>query len=164
MTTQLSAHFTLEELTHSDTAAAHGIANTPTPEHLANAKNWTAPGMELLRHLLGDTAINVHVAYRNPEVNVLVGGTATSAHPEFFAVDFDRPGETPRTTATRIAGFMKQGLIHIDQLILERAPGRVVHVSFDPRGAKPGQTSKARGMMGYQPGGPGTPIDWGYFK
>lgn len=163
MTTQLSAHFTQEELTHSDTAVSKGIANTPTPEHLANAKNWLVPGLEQLRHLLGDTPINVHDAYRNPQVNKLVGGTPTSAHPMFLAADIDRPGETTRVTAMRIAALMRAGAIKIDQLIWESGRN-TVHVSFDPRGARPGETSRARGMMGHQPGGPGTPIDWGYFR
>lgn len=150
---QLSTHFKLSEFTHSDTAIKHKIDNAPTDLHLYRLTNITAPGMEHVRKICGSTPINVHDAYRNPRVNELVGGTPTSAHPEGFAVDFDVPGQTPGETARLIAAEMRQGKIKIDQLILESGRG-TVHASFDPR---------ARGMMGRQPGGPGTPIDWHYF-
>lgn len=158
---QLSAHFKLSELTHSATAVAHGIDNTPTPEHLHNLETYNAPGMENCREILGNGPLNLHDAYRNPEVNHLVGGTSTSAHPEGFATDFDKPGQTPLETARKIAAAMKAGKIKIDQLILERTPPTCVHVSFDPRIGREGHP---RGMMGRQPGGPGTPIDWNFFK
>lgn len=150
---RLSRHFTLEELTHSDTALKHGIANTPTASHLYNLRQYTAPGLEHVRDICGGHAINVHDAYRNPQVNALVGGTATSAHPLGFAADIDVCGQTPLETARLIAAAMKVRKINIDQLILESGRG-TVHVSFDPR---------FRGMMGHQPGKAKTPIDWGYF-
>lgn len=151
--TQLSPHFTLEELTHSDTATRHGISNMPLPAHLANMKAHLAPGLEALRALLGGGPLNVHDAYRCPDVNHLVGGTPTSAHPLGLAADIDVPGQAPEATARAIAAAMKGGGIRIDQLIFESGRN-TVHVSFDPR---------ARGMMGRQPAGPGTPIDWEYF-
>lgn len=153
MTTQLSRHFTLEELTHSDTAKSRGISNTPTAEHLLHLTHYTAPGLEQVREICGGTAVNVHDAYRNPKVNKLVGGTPTSAHPLGYAADIDVPGQSPETTAKLIAAAMKAGKITIDQLVWESGR-RTVHVSFDPR---------ARGMMGHQPGKAGTPINWGYF-
>lgn len=161
---KLSAHFTLEELTHSDTAVANHIANEPTPEHLENIIHWLVPGLEQIREILGNEPVDIHDAYRNPQVNHLVGGTATSAHPLGLASDLSRKGQTPLQSARLIAAAMKAGKIKIDQMILERTPPSTVHVSFDPRGAKPGQPSRARGMMGRQPGGPGTPIDWSFFK
>lgn len=151
----LSAHFKLSELTHSDTAVKHGIANTPTPAHLHNLETYTAPGLENVREICGGRSVHVHDAYRNPQVNALVGGTATSAHPLGLAADIDVEGQTTLETARLIAAAMKAGKIKVDQLILERTPATTVHVSFDPR---------ARGMMGRQPRGPGTPIDWNFFK
>lgn len=152
--TQLSKHFTLAELTKSATADAHHISNAPAPLHLLNLEKYTAPGLENVRELCGGYQVNVHDAYRNPVVNALVGGTSTSAHPEGFAADIDVRGQTPLETARIIAAGMKAGKVKIDQLILESSRG-TVHVSFDVR---------ARGMMGHQPGGPGTPIDWNFFK
>lgn len=155
MDRQLSKHFKLSELTHSDTAEKHGIDNTPTPQHLENLERYTAPGLENVREICGGLPVNVHVAYRNPAVNKLVGGTATSAHPLGLAADISIPGQTPLQTARLIAAAMKAGKIKIDQLILERTPPSTVHVSFDPR---------FRGQMGRQPAGPGTPIDWNFLS
>lgn len=152
--TKLSAHFSLEELTHSDTAVRKNIPNTPTPEHLKNIENFLVPGLEQTREILGNGPMNIHDAYRNPQVNALVGGTPTSAHPLGFAADFDVPGVPAVTSARAVAEAMKAGKVKIDQLILESGRG-TVHVSFDPR---------ARGMMGHQPGAPGTPINWSFFK
>jgi zinc D-Ala-D-Ala carboxypeptidase len=151
--TQLSRHFTLEELTHSDTAVAHHIDNTPTAEHLHNITTYLAPGLEQLREICGGLPVNVHDGYRGPKVNAIVGGTPTSAHPFGYASDIDIPGQAPVETARLIAAAMKAGLVKIDQLIFESGRG-TVHVSFDPR---------ARMMCGHQPGGPGTPIDWAFF-
>lgn len=152
--TQLSRHFTLEELTHSDTAVRHGIDNTPLPEHLKNMTEHLVPLLEQIREVCGGSAVNVHDAYRNPKVNKLVGGTTTSAHPLGYAADIDVPGQAPATTAKLIAAAMKARKISVDQMIFESGR-RTVHVSADPR---------ARGMMGHQPGGPGTPINWSYFS
>lgn len=155
---QLTKFFKLSELTHSDTAVARGIDNSPMPVHLHNLEIYTAPGLEIVRVVCGNLPINVHVAYRNPQVNKLVGGTPTSAHPEGLAADISIPGQTTLQTAKLIAAAMKPGgLLHgkVDQLILERTPATTVHVSFDPR---------ARGQAGRQPGGPGTKIDWTFFK
>lgn len=163
MTTQLSRNFTLEELTHSATAIEMHIANTPTPEHLANIKNWLVPGLEQVREICGGHRVNMHDAYRCPAVNHAVGGTATSAHPEGFAGDLDVEGQTTLSTFRRIAHAMRAGLIKVDQLIWESGRN-TVHVSFDSRGAKPGEPSRARGMIGHQPGKPGTPIDWNFYK
>lgn len=157
---QLSRYFTLEEFTHSATAKARGILNTPTPEHLLNMEKYTAPGMEQIREINGNHPVNVHDAYRNPKVNKLVGGTPTSAHPEGFAVDFDIPGQTLLSVFRRIAAAMRAGMVKIDQLILESSRG-TIHASFDPRIGKEGH---ARGMIGHQPEKAGTAIDWNFYK
>lgn len=150
----MSAHFTLAELIHSATAIARHIDNTPLPAHLHNIETYLMPGLENCREIVGNRPMNVHDGYRCPQVNAIVGGTPTSAHPLGFACDFNVPGQSPAASARLIAAAMKAGKIRVDQLILESGRG-TVHVSFDPR---------ARGMMGHQPGGPGTPIDWRFFK
>ncbi len=150
---QLSEHFTLEELCVSSFADRRQIANMPTPAHLQNMQRFLAPGLEKVRALCGAAPITVTSAYRNPEVNRLVGGTATSDHPEGLCADIRSSRIASRDLATLIAAAMKAKKILVDQLIYES--GRdVVHVSFNPRG---------RGMMGHQPRGPGTPIDWTFF-
>ena len=61
--TQLTQHFSLEELTFSQTAARKGINNTPPPDVLARLKR-TAQGVEVVRIALGGSAINISSGYR----------------------------------------------------------------------------------------------------
>lgn len=153
--TQLSEHFTLAELCVSAAAAKHGIANTPSPEHLKNIERYLAPGLEVTRSIIHAPLI-VTSGYRNPEVNDLVGGVPTSAHCLGFAGDTRSPRYPAPKLARIVYDAWRMGHYNacpIDQLILESGRN-VVHLSFDPR---------ARGMMGHQPGGPGTPVNWRFF-
>lgn len=150
--TPLSRNFTLEELIVSSAADAAGISNQPTPQHLANMVQFLVPGLEEIR-TLAKAAVVVTSAYRNPQVNKLVGGTPTSAHPQGFAADIRIAAQSSLATARMIFEAMRTGKLAVDQLILESGR-RVVHVSFDPR---------LRGMAGHQPGPAGTPIDWKFF-
>jgi hypothetical protein len=89
----------------------------------------TAAHMERVRELLGGKPITVSSAYRNPQVNAAVGGSATSDHMSGYSVDFSCPSfGTPFQIATAI----RQSPIFndVDQLIHEF--GRWVHVSFAP--------------------------------
>ena len=119
---KLSPHFTLAELTASDTAKAHGIANTPTPEHLNNLR-VTAHRMEAVRRILGRPIVP-NSGYRSPKVNKLVGGTSTSDHAHGWAVDFNGTLAEAKKLAERLDSF--------DQIILERN-GTLIHISFNPR-------------------------------
>ena len=151
---QLSEHFWLNELLVSSTADELGIPNTPTATHLKRLRKTLAPGLELVRKICGNRPMTVTSAYRNPEINRRVGGTATSAHPMGYAADMRVSGLSAWATAKLLAGAMTRGELSCDQLILESGRS-IVHVSFDPR---------RRMMRGHQPGVAGTVIDWLYFN
>lgn len=138
---RLSPHFTLAEMTVSDTARARGIDNSPLAQHLANLR-VTAHRMEAVRAIVGRPII-INSAYRNPTVNRLVGGVPTSAHALGWAVDFNGSIADARKLA--------DGLDSYDQLILERN-GAVIHISFDPRNRRQNLTQR---------GGPGSPVEQG---
>lgn len=122
MPTQLSPHFTLEELSVTNT----GISNHPTPAQLTVLKA-TAAKLEEVRTLLGNKPITVNSAFRNKEVNEAVGGVPNSAHALGFAVDFTCAAfGTPYEICKKIAASS----IKFDQLIHERRAW--VHLSFDP--------------------------------
>lgn len=124
---QLSPHFSLEELTFSETAARKGIDNTPPPAILAILRDVTAPGMEEVRALLANP-ISVSSGFRCLAVNALIGSAPTSAHPRGFAVDFNcRAVGNP----LRVAEIIAASPLHFDQLIHEF--GSWVHISFEPR-------------------------------
>lgn len=126
MNTPLSAHFSLEELTHSDTAIRRGIDQTASPAVL-KALYRTASQMELVRTLLGGKPIRINSGYRSPSLNQAVGGAPNSAHLAGNAVDFICPDfGTPKEIVQLLAGCP---ILTFDQIIQE---GTWVHISFDP--------------------------------
>ena len=120
----LSPHFTLEELTHSQTAARLGLDNDPGPDVLAALKR-TALGLEAVRVRLGGAPILISSGYRSPAVNRAVGGALASQHIRGEAVDFVCPrfGD-PR----QIVDALADSDVPYDQLILEVSSW--VHISF----------------------------------
>lgn len=149
----LTRNFSLDEFLVSSKADALGISNQPTRDHLWRIRTHTAPGMQIIRDVVG-RAIIITSAYRNPAVNRLVGGTPTSAHPMGYAVDSRAAGLSALAYARIIEKAMQPGgPLHgkVDQLILETSR-RIVHVSFDPR---------ARGQVMTQKRGAGTPFQQG---
>lgn len=124
--TYLSPHFSLEEMTQSQTASRLGLDNTPSPEVVEQLK-ITAQCLEGVRTLLGKPML-VSSGYRSPEVNTAVGSVAPkSAHIYGYAADFIAPGfGSPADVCRAIAA---SSLI-FDQLLAE---GTWVHISFDPR-------------------------------
>lgn len=118
----LSPNFTLEELTSSEIGLRRGIDNTPSQEVVANLTRLAAT-LELVREVLGHP-MHINSAYRCPELNAIVGGSATSAHLDGRAGDFVCPGfGTPRECAKMIA----ESGVEFDQLIFE---GAWVHIGI----------------------------------
>jgi len=123
---KLSWNFTLAEATLSQTAKRKGIDNTPSLVQLENMK-VAANGMELVRDILGKP-IQVSSWFRSPKLNKVIGGSATSAHCDGFAIDFVCPQYgTPTHICTKIIASDLQ----FDQLIQEG--GDWVHISFAPK-------------------------------
>lgn len=89
-------HFTMEELTRSDTARARGIDNTPLVEHRRNLIDMVDELIDPLRERwaivcaneqLGSPQLRVTSGYRSRALNEAVGGAATSAHLLGYALD-----------------------------------------------------------------------------
>ena len=87
----LSEHFTLEELTHTD---HREFDNTPNEAELANLVRL-AEFMEQVKEVLGGKPIIVNSAFRSAEVNRAVGSSDRSQHRRGTACDFRVPGMTP---------------------------------------------------------------------
>lgn len=124
---KLTPHFSLAELTASNTAKARGIDNTPAPEHL-DKLILTAELLERVRTLLGCPVI-VTSGYRCMQLNIAVGGVTSSDHARGQAADIVAPGfGTPYQVAKKLAPMVSQ--LGIGQLILEGVKGKQwVHVS-----------------------------------
>lgn len=142
--TYLSSNFTLDELTHSQTAARAGIDNTPTPEVMENLYR-TAYAMEIVRTLLGGKPILISSGYRCLALNKLVGSKPSSAHVFGHAVDFTCP--TFGTPHDIVAALLKSETLVFDQLIVEF--GRWVHASFDPRNRRQALVIDKDGTRGF---------------
>jgi hypothetical protein len=125
---QLSPHFRLWELTHSDTADAHKIDNTPPSIYLPRLIE-VANMLERVRTALGNVAITVSSGYRCPELNKLVGGQPASDHQFGYAADFEAPEfGSPFHIASFLAPQVQE--LGIGQMIYEGVSGkRWVHIS-----------------------------------
>lgn len=143
----LSPHFTLEELSLSDTATRLGIDNAPPADIVVNLK-LLASGLELVRSTLGGP-LHINSGYRCEALERVlcekdfVGWCgrhgkdrrapgswseyfARKGHPRGFCADFVcRSFGTP----AKIVDKIRKTTIKFDQLIME---GTWVHVSFAP--------------------------------
>lgn len=88
----LSPHFTVDELTFSQTAARRGVNNTPPPAIMTNLKRL-AQFLEQVRTLF-DAPLKISSGYRCPELNSMVGGAKNSQHVLGLAADFTINGYT----------------------------------------------------------------------
>ena len=123
---KLTEHFSLDELTASETALRKGIDNTPPPA-VTERLRMLAATLEQVRTLLGNNSIRISSGYRCLELNRAIGSGDLSAHTLGYAVDFTCPGfGTPKEVANKIA----ESPIKFDQLIYE---GTWVHLSIDPK-------------------------------
>lgn len=125
--------FTYEEMIVSQTAARHGIKNTPKDGAYHNLME-NANNMLRVRKLMRNQPIIVSSGYRSPELNKLVPGSSnTSAHTLGYATDFTCPGfGSPLQIAHAIAE--SDIMDDVDQLIHEY--NSWVHISWDPRNRK----------------------------
>ncbi len=131
----LSPHFTLEEMTLSQIAVRSGIANTPSKRQINSLIRLCENILEPLRKRLGKP-VYISSGFRNPTVNSLIGGSATSQHMRGEAADITVEGMTPQ----ELFEFIRATDLPYDQLIQEF--DRWVHVSYGSR--KRGQELYAR--------------------
>lgn len=128
MSTNLSEHFTVEELIYSDTGVAKGIDNTPTEEALANLKWLCSKILEPLRHKLGKP-IHINSGYRGEELNKEIGGVKPSQHCLGEASDISVSG----MSAQELFDFIiNETDLPFDQIILEFPDSEIswVHISY----------------------------------
>ena len=81
---RLSKNFTLQELTHSNTAVRLGIENTPDKEGIWNLTLLATELLQPIRDRIG--ALRVTSGYRSPELNAIFGANR-SQHMLCEAVD-----------------------------------------------------------------------------
>jgi hypothetical protein len=141
----LTQHFTLAEMTFSDTALRHGIDNTPGPAALGELQK-TAQLLEHVRSILGGVPIRVTSGFRCLAVNRQIGSQDSSAHVLGMAADIQVPDYGPPLKVAReLASYAE--MLDFDQLIHEfgawvhigrRASPRRMLLTIDASGTREG--------------------------
>ena len=122
----LTEHFTLEELTHTD---HRELENIPNETELTNLKRL-AEFLETVKGVLGGKPIMVNSAFRSKMVNDAVGSKDTSQHRVGCAADIRVPNMTPDEV---VKAVIASG-IGYDQIIREFDRWTHISVPNDPNG------------------------------
>ena len=128
MNTNVTMHFTMEELYASATATAKGINNKPSVQQMINLVYLCAYVLEPLRVAMGEP-IKIGSGFRCQQLNKAVGGVYNSQHLKGQAADLCIDGDIQK--GRKWFNYIKNHL-PFDQLIWEHnSKGTYwVHVSF----------------------------------
>jgi zinc D-Ala-D-Ala carboxypeptidase len=127
MTLNLTHHFSLDEMTASQTATRRGLDNEPSEGVIKALTLLCENVLEPVREHFG-RPVRVSSGYRSPALNKAIGGSPTSQHVKGEAADITCPG----VDNLRLARWIRDNL-RFDQLIME---GGWVHVSFSASRAR----------------------------
>ena len=119
---KLTDHFSLEEMTFSETAVRHGINNKPDSASRQNLLELCENMLEPIREI-ATGPITVTSGYRSPTLNSIIAGAPDSQHKTGEAADINCPLFNPITLFQKI----RESGLPFDQLIDEF--GAWVHVS-----------------------------------
>lgn len=136
---RLSKNLTLKEFTRSRTASKEGIDNSPTPEHLENARAIAKHIFQPLRDFYGKPII-ITSGYRSAELNKAIGGSTRSQHSKGEALDLDTSSDNKL-----LFEYIKNHL-PFDQLIWEFGNSDNpdwVHVSYKRNARNRGEVLQA---------------------
>jgi len=122
LTERLSEHFTLEEMTRSQTAERCHIDNTPDENETFKLRELCLLALEEIRAKFG--VVMVSSGFRCAELSERIGSTKKSQHGKGEACDFTVIGATP----TEVCRWIVESGMKFDQLIDE---GRWVHISYN---------------------------------
>ena len=131
----LSANFSLKELTKSDTATRLGLDNTPDEATIENLKLLCQEVLQPIREHFGKS-VTVNSGFRSSETNQATGGSKSSDHCLGRAADIEIDG----IPNPELAQWIMDNLDYT-QLILEfytqgQPNSGWVHVSYDPNNIK----------------------------
>ena len=113
---KLTANFTLDELTKSQTAERKGINNNPSPEQIENLKALAVNILQPVRAHF-DKPLIISSGFRCAQLCIEIGSSVNSQHcadNEAAAADFEIWGTDNEVLATWIKSELE-----FDQLILE---------------------------------------------
>lgn len=130
---QLSKNFTLEELTHSQTAIRKNINNTPNQTQINNLNILCNTILQPIRDEFG--AIKISSGFRSTTLNRAIGGSSTSDHCLGYAADI-----IPLNASKKDVGIWIVKNLKFHQLIMEFGTDKYnpswIHVSCNPKFAR----------------------------
>ena len=123
----LSPHFTLREMTESQTAVKHGIVNIPSPEAVENLRRLCQGTLEPLREAIG-LPIIITSGFRTKALNdKLAHASSTSQHMRGEAADFYVGKGSREELIKAFREILQNPVIDFDQVILYPT---FIHVSY----------------------------------
>jgi hypothetical protein len=145
----LSDHFSLAEMTKSQTAERRNLPNNPDKDAIDAMKLLCINILEPVRNHFGKP-FTPSSGFRSSELCVAIGSSVSSQHTKGEAADFEVPGVSNLDLATWIVGNLD-----FDQLILEFYKGGNtgwVHCSFKQEGNRRDVLTYQGKESGYQKG------------
>ena len=138
----MSEHFSIDDLTRSQTASRKGIDNTPPQFAIDNLATLCSELLEPARELLG-VPLSVDSGFRCEALNEAVGGAKSSAHLDGRAADLVPQGMDLQTAFDAL----RKSDLPYDQIIFECKAW--IHLAT----ARPGETPRRMALTAA--GGPG---------
>ncbi len=125
MATQITKNFTLEELSHSNTAVARGIENIPDVQQQLNLTALAKRLLQPLRDIYNEPFI-INSGFRSQETNKAVGGVPNSQHTKGQAADVQV--KDPRKLLTAL---LKSGLDFDQAILYQDGRNNFLHMSYN---------------------------------
>ena len=125
MATQITRNFTLEELSHSNTAVARGIENIPDVQQQLNLTVLAKRLLQPLRDIYNEPFI-INSGFRSQETNKTVGGVPNSQHTKGQAADVQV--KDPRKL---LAALLKSGLDFDQAILYQDGRNNFLHMSYN---------------------------------
>lgn len=120
--TQLTEHFSLEELTVTSNTALQAANRVLSGVQVDELRRTAEDVCEPVREICGGAPVRIHSGYRSQALNGATrGASGTSQHPKCEAVDLDVPGQTVDQSFALILAAARAGKFQFGQLILEAA-------------------------------------------
>ncbi len=131
----LSANFTLKELTRSDTADRLDIDNSPNEEQIESLRLLCENILQPVRDHFGKP-VKINSGFRCPALNQATGGSATSDHCKGQACDFEIDGVPNPELAEWIESNLKYTQLILEFYTQGQPNSGWVHCSYSPSSLK----------------------------
>ena len=142
----LSANFTLKELTRSDTADRLDIDNTPNEEQIESLRLLCENILQPVRDHFGKP-VKITSGFRCAALNQAAGGSSNSDHCRGQACDFEIDGVPNPELAAWIESNLKYTQLILEFYTQGQPNSGWVHASFNPDNLK-GQSLTATKVAG----------------